>query len=141
MISGRAWDYVDGIWDRSILPALIEYIRIPNKSPAFDPEWQAHGYMDEAVARFVAFAETQPIPGLGIEVMRLAGRTPLILIDIPGIDIPGIDLPGIDSPGLDTRTAAPVLLYGHLDKQPEMSGWRAGLGPWLPVMEGDRLYG
>ena len=85
MISGRAWDYVDGVWDRSILPALVEYIRIPNKSPAFDPEWQAHGYMDEVVARFVAFAETQPIPGLGIEVVRLAGRTPLIFIDIPGI--------------------------------------------------------
>ena len=94
MISGRAWDYVDGIWDRSIIPALVEYIRIPNKSPAFDPEWQAHGYMDEAVARFVAFAETQPIPGLGIEVVRLAGRTPLIFIDIPGIDTPGIDIPG-----------------------------------------------
>jgi hypothetical protein len=87
MISGRAWDYVDGVWDRSILPELVEYIRIPNKSPAFDPEWQAHGYMDEAVARFVAFAETQPIPGLAIEVARLAGRTPLIFIDIPGIEL------------------------------------------------------
>ena len=141
MISGRAWDYVDGIWDRSILPELVEYIRIPNKSPAFDPEWQAHGYMDEAVARFVAFAETQPIPGVGIEVVRLAGRTPLIFIDIPGIDIPGTDTPGIGIPGLDAGAGAPVLLYGHLDKQPEMSGWRPDLGPWLPVMEGDRLYG
>jgi acetylornithine deacetylase/succinyl-diaminopimelate desuccinylase-like protein len=123
MKGARTWDYVDGIWDRSIIPELVEYIRIPNKSPAFDPEWQAHGYMDEVVARFVAFAETQPIPGLSIEVVRLAGRTPLIFIDIPG-SIP-----------------ATVLLYGHLDKQPEMSGWRADLGPWLPVMEGDRLYG
>jgi acetylornithine deacetylase/succinyl-diaminopimelate desuccinylase-like protein len=44
-----------------------------------------------------------------------------------------MDLPG---EGNDT-----VLLYGHLDKQPEMSGWRAGLAPWTPVLEGDRLYG
>ena len=34
-----------------------------------------------------------------------------------------------------------MLLYGHLDKQPEMTGWREGLGPWTPVLEGDRLYG
>jgi acetylornithine deacetylase/succinyl-diaminopimelate desuccinylase-like protein len=34
-----------------------------------------------------------------------------------------------------------VLLYGHLDKQPEMEGWREDLGPWKPVLEGDRLYG
>ncbi len=136
MTSGRVWDYVDEVWDRSIIPELLEYIRIPNKSPAFDREWQARGYMDEVVARFVAFAETQPIPDLGVEVVRLAGRTPLILIDIPGIDFPGIDVPGSDTGG-----GAPVLLYGHLDKQPEMSGWRADLGPWRPVLEADRLYG
>ena len=34
-----------------------------------------------------------------------------------------------------------ILLYGHLDKQPEMEGWRDGLGPWKPVRDGDRLYG
>ena len=31
-------------------------------------------------------------------------------------------------------------LYGHLDKQPEMTGWRDGLGPWTPVLEDDKLY-
>jgi acetylornithine deacetylase/succinyl-diaminopimelate desuccinylase-like protein len=126
MRADRTSDYIDAAWDRSIVPELVEYIRIPNKSPAFDPDWQAHGYMDEAVARFVAFAKAQPIAGLAIEVERLPERTPLILIDIPPTGAPG---------------AATVLLYGHLDKQPEMSGWRAGLGPWLPVLEGDRLYG
>ena len=55
--------------------------------------------------------------------MRLAQRTPLIFIEIPG----------------DPRET--ILLYGHLDKQPEMSGWRSGLDPWKPVIEGDRLYG
>jgi acetylornithine deacetylase/succinyl-diaminopimelate desuccinylase-like protein len=34
-----------------------------------------------------------------------------------------------------------VLLYGHLDKQPEMVGWAEGLGPWTPVMKDDKLFG
>ena len=34
-----------------------------------------------------------------------------------------------------------VLLYGHMDKQPEMVGWRADLGPWKPVYEDGKLYG
>jgi acetylornithine deacetylase/succinyl-diaminopimelate desuccinylase-like protein len=116
-------NYVNRLWDDSIVAELTEYIRIPNKSVAFDPEWVAHGYMDRVVERFTAWARRQPIEGLTVEVMRLAQRTPLIFIEIPG----------------DPRET--ILLYGHLDKQPEMSGWRSGLDPWKPVIEGDRLYG
>ena len=115
--------YVDRIWEQSIVPELVEYIRIPNKSVAFDREWQAHGHMDRVVARFEDWVRRQPIRGMTVEVVRLEGRTPLLFIDVPG----------------DSRDC--VLLYGHLDKQPEMSGWRAGLDPWRPVIEGDRLYG
>ena len=110
-------------WDDSAIPELIEYIRIPNKSPVFDPDWQANGFMDRVVDQFSAWSGKQNIAGMQLEVVRLPGRTPLIYMDIPGADD-------------DT-----ILLYGHLDKQPEMTGWRDGLGPWLPVMEGDRLYG
>lgn len=110
-------------WDESALPELIDYIRIPNKSPAFDPDWQAHGYMEAAVARFERWCLAQAIPGMQLQVVRQPDRTPLIFMDIPG-----------DSDNT-------ILLYGHLDKQPEMSGWRDGLGPWLPVLDGDRLYG
>ena len=109
------------IWDDQILPALHDYIRIPNKSPSFEPKWQAH--MDRAVALIETWCRRQPIAGLTVEVVRLEGRTPVILMEIPGS-------------GPDT-----VLLYGHLDKQPEMTGWREGLSPWEPVREGDRLYG
>ncbi len=116
-------DYIQRVWDESVIPELIDYIRIPNKSPAFDPEWQAHGYMEQVVERFTRWAKSQPIAGMELEVVRLPNRTPLIYMDIPGSD------------------ADPVLLYGHLDKQPEMSGWREGLGPWTPVLEGDKLYG
>lgn len=115
--------YIDPLWEESILPRLVDYIRIPNKSPAFDPEWAAHGHMDQAVALIETWCRRQPIPGLHVEVLRLPGRTPLLYMEIPG------------------HSRETVLLYGHLDKQPEMSGWRADLGPWTPVLEGDRLYG
>lgn len=115
--------YIDSTWQTSIVPELIEYIRIPNKSPAFDKEWREHGYIDQVVMRFEAWAARQPIKGMKVEVQRVEDRTPLILIDIPG------------------ASDDVVLLYGHLDKQPEMTGWRDGLGPWTPLLEGDRLYG
>src|SRR6266852_5263496 len=115
--------YVTQLWDRSIVSELMEYIRIPNKSPAFDPEWHSHGYMEQAMTRYAQWARRQPLKGMKLEVVRLEGRTPLLVIDIPG-----------SSPDC-------VLLYGHLDKQPEMTGWREGLDPWTPVLQGERLYG
>ncbi|WPB74931.1 M20 family metallopeptidase [Archangium violaceum] len=118
------------IWEEEILPRLHEYIRIPNKSPAFEPDWAKKGHMDKAVKLIAGWCESQAkhIPGLKVEVVTLKNekgeeRTPVIYMDIPGT-------------GDDT-----VVLYGHLDKQPEMTGWRAGLSPWEPVREGDKLYG
>jgi len=119
--------FVADKWDADIVPQLVDYIRIPNKSPMFDAEWVAHGYMDKAVALMERWARAQAIPGMTVEVVRLDGRTPLIYLDIPAT-------------GADTGEDC-VLLYGHLDKQPEMTGWDEGLGPWEPVLKGDRLYG
>ena len=115
--------HADRVWDDSILPTLVEYVRIPNKSPLFDPDWARNGYMEEAVDLAEAWCRRQPLREMAVEVVRLPGRTPLLLVEVPGSS-------------KDT-----VLLYGHLDKQPEMTGWREGLGPWLPVREGERLYG
>ena len=117
----RALQSSQRIWDQEILPALQEYIRIPNKSPAYEPRWQQN--MDRAVALIEAWCRRQPVAGLQVEVVRLQGRTPVILMEVPG-------------QGSET-----VLLYGHLDKQPEMTGWRQGLSPWQPLREGDKLYG
>ena len=110
----------------SVLPTLRRYIEIPNKSPAFEPAWREHGHMDRAVALLADWAREALPEGATLEVVRLGERTPLIFIDVPGTG------------GAASDT---VLLYGHLDKQPEMSGWREGLGPWSPVREGDHLYG
>jgi len=123
----RVERFVAQKWDDEIVPRLVEYIRIPNKSPMFDADWVAHGYMDDAVKLMEAWAKAQPIPGMQVEVVRLEGRTPLIFIDIPAAH--------------GGRDDDCVLLYGHLDKQPEMTGWDDDLGPWKPVIKGDRLYG
>ncbi len=110
-------------WDQSALPELIDYIRIPNKSPLFDPDWEQHGHMEKVVQQFARWCQTRNIPGMQFEIVRLPGRTPLLFMDIPG---------NVDKT---------LLLYGHLDKQPEMTGWREGLDPWQPVLEGEKLYG
>ncbi len=116
--------FVEEIWDRSILPTLHEYITIPNKSPAFDREWQEHGHMEQALNLLTDWCGAEGIPSVEPRVERLPGRTPLLYLDVPG-------------EGSDDC----VLLYGHFDKQPEFTGWREGLGPWTPAVEGDRLYG
>ncbi|MGH8013331.1 MAG: M20/M25/M40 family metallo-hydrolase, partial [Candidatus Binataceae bacterium] len=116
-------NYVKRLWDESAVPELIEYVRIANKSPAFDPNWRAHGEMDRVVARFDAWARGRQLTGMKLEVVRLEGRTPLIFMELPG------------------ASDECVLLYGHLDKQPEMAGWGEGLAPWQPVLREDRLYG
>ncbi|MBV9694900.1 MAG: M20/M25/M40 family metallo-hydrolase, partial [Alphaproteobacteria bacterium] len=117
--------FIERLWDEEIVPTLTDYIRIPNKSPAFDSEWASHGHMDKAVALFEGWAreKLKRLAGSTLEVVRLKDRTPLIFIEVPGN-------------GNDT-----VLLYGHLDKQPEMKGWTEGTGPWMPVMKEGRLYG
>jgi acetylornithine deacetylase/succinyl-diaminopimelate desuccinylase-like protein len=118
--------FCDTQWDESILPSITEYIRIPNKSPAFDPKWAEHGHMDKAVALMEKWGREKiaAIKGAKLEVIRLEGRTPLIYMDLPG-----------------NKNDDTVLLYGHLDKQPEMKGWFEGFGPWEPRRDGDKLYG
>ncbi|GAA0780938.1 M20 family metallopeptidase [Castellaniella ginsengisoli] len=118
--------FIDGQWDREIVPALMDYIAVPAKSPAFDADWAAHGYIDRVVETAARWARARPIPGLVVEVIRLPGRTPVLYFEAPA-----------------TRRddGGAVLMYGHLDKQPEFSGWRTGLGPWTPVLRDGKLYG
>jgi acetylornithine deacetylase/succinyl-diaminopimelate desuccinylase-like protein len=114
---------INSTWDDSILPQLIEYVRIPNKSPMFDPDWEAHGHMEAAVQLMRRWAESRALPGMRVDVHRLPGRTPVLLVDVPG------------------QVNDCVLLYGHLDKQPEFTGWSDGLDPWTPVVRDGKLYG
>ena len=124
--------YVDRAWDSHVVDTLQEYIRIPNVSMAYDPEWATAGHMDKAIDLLRLWCEQRVagvdgLTGATVEVLALPERSPILLVDIPATD------------GGDGRDTA--LLYGHLDKQPPFEGWRDGLGPWEPVLDGDRLYG
>ena len=111
-------------WEASIVPQLVEYIRIPAKSPHFDPRWEEHGHIERVIGLAEAWVRQQPVRGMTLEIVRLPGRTPVLFFDVAGS-------------GRST-----VLLYGHLDKQPPMVGWRDGLGAWTPYFDADgRLYG
>lgn len=114
---------IDQQWEQDIIPQLVDYIKIPNKSPMFDPNWEENGYMTEAMTLLKNWCEKQPIKNKNITLIEEKGRTPLLLIDIPG------------------QAEETILLYGHMDKQPEMVGWRDDLGPWIPVLEDGKLYG
>jgi acetylornithine deacetylase/succinyl-diaminopimelate desuccinylase-like protein len=119
--------YLAEVWEREVLPTLLEYVGIPDVSPFFDAGWAEHGHIGAATELLRDWAERRPLAGTTVEVQELPGRTPVLLVDVPA------------TPGCDRDDT--VLLYGHLDKQPAMDGWREGLGPWTPVLDGDRLYG
>jgi acetylornithine deacetylase/succinyl-diaminopimelate desuccinylase-like protein len=118
--------HADEAWDQRIVPALTEYIAVPAKSPMFDPDWASRGMIERVVRDAAAWLEGRKLRGLTVEVVRIEGRTPVIFFEVAGTR---------------AESADTVLFYGHLDKQPEFSGWRRDLGPWTPKFENGLLYG
>ena len=117
---------ISQVWDEHILPPLTDYIRIPAKSPLFAPDWEQQGLLDTVVRNAAAWVEAQQLAGLTVEVVRLPGRTPVLFFEIAATQ---------------SASRQTVLMYGHLDKQPEFAGWRSDLGPWTPQLEDGKLYG
>ena len=117
-------------WDEEIVPAITNYIAIPAKSPMFDADWQANGFLERVVTDAARWVEGKNVAGLKLEVVRIPGRTPVIFFEVPATKAGG------NEKGADT-----ICLYGHLDKQPEFNGWRNDLGPWTPKYENGLLYG
>ncbi|MES2282345.1 MAG: M20 family metallopeptidase [Pseudomonadota bacterium] len=124
--SAQALSQVTHQWDSDIVKQLSDYIAIPAKSPGFDSDWKQHGYIDTVMRNAATWVEAQKVEGLKLEVVRIEGRTPVLFFEIPA------------TRAGSTQT---VLMYGHLDKQPEFSGWRSDLGPWTPKYEDGLLYG
>ena len=122
--------FADRAWDDDIVQRVSDYIEIPAKSPIFDADWEMHGYIERVVRDAAEWVEAKKIAGLRLEIVRLAGRTPLIYFDVPATTAGGND-----------TDADTVCFYGHLDKQPEFNGWRTGLGPWTPKYIDGLLYG
>ena len=114
---------INQFWDDHITPTLFDYIKIPNKSPAFDKDWKKNGHMDKVLVMAKSWAEKHLPKGAELLVEETPGKTPLLLVDIPG------------------TKSGNILMYGHLDKQPEMEGWNNGMGPWTPVIKDEKLYG
>ncbi|MBO6655700.1 MAG: M20/M25/M40 family metallo-hydrolase [Pseudomonadales bacterium] len=123
MDQSKNQQFINSFWDEQVMPSLTEYVSIPNKSPMFDPDWEKNGYMTDAVNHMVDWVKAQGIEALTIEVHTLPGRTPTIVLTLEG------------------DTDENILIYGHLDKQPEFDGWEDGLGPWKPVIKDEKLYG
>ena len=115
--------HIHDFWDSEIVPTLVDYIKIPNKSPSFDPDWEKHGHMDKVLGLAANWTEKNKPTGSEMIIKKSPGRTPLLLLDIPG------------------TKEGNILMYGHLDKQPEMEGWDDDLGPWMPVIKNEKLYG
>ena len=115
--------HIDKFWDKHIIPTLTDYIAIPCLSIDFDPQWQSHGYMAQVETLALEWLHQHAEPEWKIHHERIPGKTPLIVVEVPG-----------DSDHT-------IMLYGHLDKQPEMEGWFEGYGPWTPVMKDNKLYG
>jgi acetylornithine deacetylase/succinyl-diaminopimelate desuccinylase-like protein len=112
---------IDAMWEKRVLPALADYTRIKCLSPAFDPDWAQRGAITEAAELLRAWTQEQD-GGLLTEIVQLPGRTPVLLVENGG-------------------SGDPILIYGHMDKQPPLGDWRPGLSPFEPVRDGDLLYG
>ena len=124
--SAQALADVSQAWDGDILRQLTDYIQIPAKSPSFDTQWAEHGHLEAVLRNAAQWVEAQKVAGLKLEIIRLPGRTPVMFFDIPATL---------------AHAQQTVLMYGHMDKQPEFSGWRNDLGPWTPKYEEGKLYG
>jgi acetylornithine deacetylase/succinyl-diaminopimelate desuccinylase-like protein len=124
--AAAALSHATSQWDSDIVKQLTDYIQIPAKSPGFDKDWAANGYIETVLRNAAQWVEAQKVEGLTLEIVRLPGRTPVLFFDIPATR---------------AESSQTVLMYGHMDKQPEFTGWRNDLGPWTPKYEDGKLYG
>jgi len=137
--SAQALSQVSQAWDADLLAQLTDYIAIPAKSPMFDADWAQHGYIETVVRNAFEWVQGQMVAGLTVEIIRLPGRTPVLFFEVAASQCATENRAAhADAARSSGQT---VLMYGHLDKQPEFTGWRSDLGPWTPKYQDDKLYG
>ncbi|OOH90711.1 M20/M25/M40 family metallo-hydrolase [Comamonas kerstersii] len=122
--TAQALEQVSQKWDDDIVGQLKDYIAIPAKSPMFAPDWEQQGLIDTVLRNAASWVEAQKVEGLKLEIIRQDGRTPILFFEVAGTQ-----------PNSNNADSPTVLMYGHLDKQPEFEGWRSDLGPWTPKYE------
>lgn len=116
--------FVKSEWHENVIPSLADFIRIPNVSPSFDSEWDTNGLQVQAFDHVTKWAEAQKLENCKIELLKDAGRTPLLIMEIEA-----------------RESERACMLYAHIDKQPPMGVWMEGLGPYLPAVKDGKLYG
>uniref|UniRef100_A0A7S1R526 Peptidase M20 dimerisation domain-containing protein n=1 Tax=Neobodo designis TaxID=312471 RepID=A0A7S1R526_NEODS len=121
----RINDFVGGKWDAEVVPTLSEYIKVPNLSPMFDPDFATNGLQEKAFALLIDWLKQQPVKGMKYELLEEQGKPPFLCIEIDGT----------------VPTAKTLLMYGHMDKQPPLRPWAEGLDPYEPVIRDGKLYG
>jgi acetylornithine deacetylase/succinyl-diaminopimelate desuccinylase-like protein len=119
--------YIGDEFDKNILPSFKEFLSVPNISPSYDKDWNKNGFLKQAATVLLEYAQNIGISGLNASLCtgEEENVTPFLYIDI-------------DSTSKDEKR---VLLYGHYDKQPPLTGWEQGKGPYSPIVEDDYLYG
>lgn len=118
--------YVNRMFAENTLPALKSFIRIPNLTPACDPNWATNGLLEKAASLIISFGKALKLKDAEFNLIKDKGYSPLVFIDIPAT-----------RPN-DKQT---ILFYGHFDKMPHGTGWDPDKGPTKPVVENDHLYG
>eukprot|EP01083_Nonionella_stella_P297209 1009452_1 len=120
--------YIESSWVKDVEKTLCEYIKIPNQSPDYDPDWKTNGLQEKALQLLVEWVKSQDLKGLKLEILADKDRTPLIFLEVDA-----------NRKELENTN---VLLYGHFDKQPPLTDqWDPGLGPYTPVVKDGKLYG
>ena len=115
--------YIDENFDKYFIEPLSDFVKIPNLTPSFDPEFNSNGLIEQAIDHVKTYAESLNIEGLEFHVHNEPDKAPMAVIVYPG------------------NGKSNIMIYGHLDKQPHMEGWTEGTGPLSAKIIGDKLYG
>ena len=119
--------FVEEFWPARVLPALKDFVRVPNLSKFCDPAHLTNGHMQRAAKILLDWSLTAGVQGLTGGLVELPDKDPVLFFEIEATQI---------DPDVGT-----VLMYGHLDKQPPVDGWDEGLAPYDPVERDGYLYG
>jgi acetylornithine deacetylase/succinyl-diaminopimelate desuccinylase-like protein len=111
-------------FEAEALDTLLKFGAIDCISPDYDQTWTERGRIDAAAELLANWARSRQLAQFKVEVRKIGGLTPVLLVEI-------------DATGPAKGT---VVLYGHMDKQPPLGEWSAGLAPFVPVRRDDRVY-
>lgn len=128
MDTSKLKDFIYSEFDKNAIPHIEDYIRIPNLSRSYDPEWATNGLLEKAAHFLETWVKAQNLNNLEINYVQEKGRTPCLYIEIQATQ-------------KNEKKEKNILMYGHFDKQPHMTGWNEGLHPTKPVIKDGKLYG